>query len=614
MADWLRENFRTDEGKAFDEFTVPWVTAPNGPCAAVDNVKYQTVWLQWAARMFKTQFGQSVQMMTADRAPCRMLFASTDETMVKRVFGRLWEMCEHCPPLRDHVPPERLRNKTHITLLSKCDIHSGWPRGKSRLADLSIRVGHANEIDKWVVESTTTEGHPLARFRKRGDQYPDRKFILESTPGQKHKSAVEDGRLQSTNCRYEVPCPHCGKFQKLIMGDGEHPGGIFWEKDTGGRSTPEIAAKTAYYVCKHCQQHIYDIHRPDMMNSGVWVHEGCTVDHEAALRAREFPPDDRSWMLGEPMRDGTDYGSQISAIYALFWGWGQIAARFLQSKRRTQNLRQFINEDLGETWEVSERKDGPEQICQRMVVPRERGQVPQEYPLLTIGIDKQKDHYVYVVKAWGAESRSHTVDYGECWGKGDGSGGLAELRAVLQREWPVQGGRPAIRIRQGLIDSGHYPKDVARFVADCKRSGVNLLACKGSSAQLNAMFRKSVQGRDSAMPGQVLVLVDTSETQNWMEDVLYRLSPSDPWGMSIFAGSYFDHENYIAQLLNDAPMDALDARGNIKVTWDRVNPHDPNDYRDCERYALAASMVIRPERLAPSARPSAADLLARAKA
>jgi L-arabinose isomerase len=118
--------------------------------------------------------------------------------------------------------------------------------------------------------------------------------------------------------------------------------------------------------------------------------------------------------------------------------------------------------------------------------------------------------------------------------------------------------------------------------------------------KLETLYRKSVQGKDSAMPGQTLVIVDTAESQDWIEDVLYRLKPEDAWGMSIHAGSFADHEEYIAQLLNDAPVDRVDTRGNAQITWDRIDESVPNDWRDCERYAFVAAMMLAPRAEFPS--------------
>ena len=191
-ADWLRSSFYDISGRAFDETLVPWVTAPQGPCWAYDSIQFRTIWLQWAARMFKTNFGLAMLMRGMDLRPEETMFATPDETNCKGVFGRFWKMLENCPRLRDQVPIQQRQSKTRIQLRrSVC--HGAWPRGKSRLADKSIRVGHGNEIDKWVQESTSTEGDPLERFRKRGAEFPDRKFVLESTPSVRGKSNVEAG-------------------------------------------------------------------------------------------------------------------------------------------------------------------------------------------------------------------------------------------------------------------------------------------------------------------------------------------------------------------------------------------------------------------------------------
>ena len=244
-ADWLRANFYDITGRAFDESMVPWVTAPQGPCWAYDSQQFRTIWLQWAARMFKTNFGLAMLMRGMDQRPEETMFATPDETNCKAVFGRLWKMIENCPKLRDQAPIQQRQSKSRIQLRrSVC--HGAWPRGKSRLADKSIRTGHGNEIDKWIQEITSTEGDPLERFRKRGAEYPDRKFVLESTPSVRGKSSVEAGLLQSTYHRYWVPCPLCSKFQTIEFGDGEKPGGIFFEKLPSGQSDRELARKTAY--------------------------------------------------------------------------------------------------------------------------------------------------------------------------------------------------------------------------------------------------------------------------------------------------------------------------------------------------------------------------------
>lgn len=585
MADWLRENYYTAEGKAFEEFQVPWVTAPGGPCDAVDDPAVRWIWLQWASRMFKTQFGQGVQMKYAHLDPCPMMFATVDETLCKQIFGRLWGMLEHCPPLRNQCPPERLQSKHEIELRN-CAIPGAWAQGKSRLADKAARVIHGNEISKWVHQATSTEGDPLPRFQKRTDEFADAKGILESTPAARGSCRVEHGRLQSSNHRYKVPCPHCAWFQALKLGDGKEPPGIFWTKNEAGKSDPDLAKRTAYYVCGHCRRDIRDIHRPEMMNLGVWVPEGCTVDHDRAIRARELPPDDKSWLIGYPVRSGQDYGSQLSSLYALFNSWGAIARKFLIAKLKIGELRQFINEDLAETFDVIQRKQTWEQLGQRLICDVPRWIVPNWGSLLTVGIDRQEDHYVWNVDAWGPGRSSHTVAYGDA----DDLGWI--FHNVLQKSYEHQDGGLPLMSSFALIDSGHRPEGVYEFCRDVgQQHGIHVWPCKGSSTALDSEYRQSTLGKDTSMPGMVLFRIDTFRTQSWIDKQLHILRSPDQGSHTLHAGSMAEHQDYLEQLLNDAAVTDLDEKGYERESWRRPNTGIPNDFRDTRRYGYVSMLV-----------------------
>lgn len=601
-AEWFCENFYTADGKPFREQTVPWVTAPNGPCDAIDDPGIQEVWLQWAARMFKTTFGQGVMEMYADIDPCEMMFATVDETLLKQIFGRYWKMLANCPPLQDQLPPERLRAKTHIEL-ARSLVYGAYPRGHSRLADKAIRVGHGNEVPKWEHQSTSTEGDPLRRFLKRGDQFPDRKFILEGTPTIRNRCRVERGRLKSSNCLLNVPCPHCGKFAPLVKGDGKEPPGIFWEKPPGGRSDPELARKTAYYVCGYCKDNITGIHRPEMMWHGVWVPEGCGVDHDEAIRARELPPDDRSWLTGTPAREGRTWGSQISVLYALFHDWGEIAQRWIEVQKRPQELRAYMNEDLAETWSMVKREHEWEELGKQIIVRnRQRREVPEWATLLTVGIDKQQDFYVFVTLAWGPGRQPAVIDYGE-------HDTLEDVqREAIDRQYQYRDDS-TIQPCYTLVDSGFKPKGVYTFCIQCRKSGRNVWPCKGANSALTSDYKQNTLGKDTAMPGMVLCYVDTIRTQGWIEDVL--ANESDDGRLSLFDMPLWGHQDFLQQILNDGDMSDVDeAKGEVREKWERIDTTVPNDIRDCCRYGYVAMLIatrgkeIRPRGAAVKKRPA----------
>ena len=589
-ADWLRQYFFTHTGEAFSEQQVPWVTAPQGPCWAYDSIQFRTLWLQWAARMFKTNFGLGMLERAMDQRPEETMFATPDETNCKAIFGRLWKMIEHCPRLRDQAPHPLRQNKTVIKL-KRSVCHGAWPRGKSRLADKSIRIGHGNEISKWVEETTATEGSAIARFQKRGAEHPDRKFVLESTPAVRGKCAVEEGRLQSTNHRYQVPCPHCCKFQVIEFGDGTGPGMIHFDR-IEGQTDRSLARRTAHYVCLHCEGRIDDIHRPDMMNRGVWVPAGCQVDHDRAMDARNLPPDDISWLRGAPTHWGSDYGSQLSVFYALFHGWGDIVDDFLSKKRKPKLLQQWVNEDKGETWEPRKSKSTPERVAERLRTDIPRGVLPEWARLVTVSIDQQRAEggfRVWFVLAHGPCEMSHVVDKG--------------MSRTLDEVWEERV-KPAIRHQDGgmpiaphssVADSGWDTKATYDFC----NAHPGMLPCKGSSTDMAGKPYKLDEVQRGEYEGQVLFTVNTDF---WETDLQCRLDdrlPGEPGSLSLYAGAERDRD-FLEQLCNGVLADKVDNRGEVRLLWVKKDENLPNDDRDAIRYGLAWAHAVIAEQGMPA--------------
>lgn len=585
LLDWCIENVQTHDGRPYDHFAYPHLGAPGGPCDSFDDPQVRDIWLQFASRLGKTFFGNASLLFSVANRPAPMMFASAQEKLAVEVVSRVYGMLARCKVLKDQMRPENRRTQDRIDL-DECRIWVGWSRSTATLADKAVKVGQANEIDKWERQSTSKEADPLKLFDDRFKEYPAHKKIKESTPSVKGKSRVERGRLQSSNCRFEVPCPHCSEYQPLKMEQ------IHWEKNEAGKSDKDLARKTAHYVCCHCRGRIEDHHRPKMMRRGVWCPEGCTVDSAAAKQEADNRSEWRGWrsapwIVGVPIRDGRDAGYQLSSLYALSLGWGDIAAEFVACKDKPQDLRNFINQWLGETWEVVHQKQTWQQLGERIIKGPRRFVLPNWASLVTVGIDAQEEgqRLPWSVVAWGP-GRSHAViAYGE-------AGSFEEVeRELIAKSFDFEDGKGGLRPVTSLIDSGNRPLGIYEWCRSCAAKGLVVMPCKGSSTAMESDYSISLLGPNTAMPGMRLVRVDTIRSQSWIDRVLHSLRPDDVGSGMLHAGSTAVHQDFLEQVLNDAAVLDLDKSNNEREKWERIDSNVPNDFRDAWRYAYVAMLI-----------------------
>lgn len=591
--DWAIEYGFTETGQPYSDHAYPHLGSPGGPFDAFDCTQYFDIWLQWASRLGKTFAGQIVTLKQADREPpAPMMFASADEKLALEVVNRTKAMIDHTGHLR-HFSERQDRIDFRLSR-----VNVAWARSVSTLADKSARLLHCNEIDKWEHQTTSKEADPLKLADDRCKDFITFKRWKESTPALKSTSRIERGRLGSCNAAYHVPCPKCGRYQTLSLGDGKQDRGcVAWQKNAAGKSDKDLARRTAVYICKHCGDELRDEHRGGMMRGGVWVPEGCGVDDDwarecaAAWREPGQPLwtgwKDSPWVTGTPLRDGRDWGSQLSSLYALSRSWGDIAAEFIDSKERPQNLRNFKNQWLAETWETAGRETTEEQLGKRIITDVPRDIVPAWASLLTCGCDRQgemEDRFPWVVDAWGPGQRCATIAYGQAYT-------LEDLLAVLMRQWQHADKGPALKIAFSLFDSGYRPKGVHEFCIAAKAKGVAIAASKGSNVSLQCDFKASMLGEGTSAPNQPHFMIDTIRTQLWIENQLEYKGKDEPDGYSLFSGSLMEHSDFLTQLLNDAAVHDLDTSNNVREKWERRDENVPNDYRDCRRYAYIAMLA-----------------------
>lgn len=324
-----------------------------------------------------------------------------------------------------------------------------------------IGVGSPNALKgrpaRWVLFDEYDEalrysaaaGSPLERARTRTRTYGSlRRIVATSTP------TVEDAGIHpeyeaSRRYVWHVPCPHCGAFQALEMGQ------IWWPRGEDGSASEEpdaIASKgLARYVCAHC--------------GDMWD-EAQRVQAIAAGREHCLDPD-------RPMRQ---VGLHVSVLYSPDVSLSEVAAQFLACLHDPVKMVQFRNEWLAEPRSEIVRTTSTDQahLAARqlsgysMPAPDwwETGEIP-ECPdwvrAITWGFDVQGSEVWGLARGWGDRGESIILWAGNFRGAGD----LENAATAFRRPWRNAGGE--ISPVRGCMDSGYRTHEVYRVCATTPR-------------------------------------------------------------------------------------------------------------------------------------------------
>jgi phage terminase large subunit GpA-like protein len=584
--EWICRNGRTQEGLPFDGERIPWA---KGVCDAWDDPATRDVILQWGTRTGKTAISMNILAKSADTKPMPGLFATSTQTLAKRiVINKIYPILHAIRLTRKQLPIRAMWSSEEIRLTTKW--HVAWSGSDTQLADLSAYYGYANEIDKWSrnekLGGAAGEGDPLAQFEERFKEFPDRKILFECSPSTKSHSRIEKKLLASNNCRYWVPCPQCGTRLVLQMGaDNPHEGGILFDRNTDGSYDSTLAYETARYVCHHCRYEIHDDQRFSMMQAGVWAPQGCGVDK-------------RGRVVGVPKRGPRACGLQLSSLYSLQMRWGHIAEEWVKKHANILEFRMFINGWLAETWEPFTRKSEPEDVGERLTGEIPRGIIPDWATYLFAAVDCQSEHFVYVVLAVGPNERCHLVD--------DGTNQSLDWieQNVVRRQFHHADGRGPLCPALTLVDCGYLPKQTYDFCQRFKKTGHIVQPVKGSNTDCageayevkiigmnevgqNARTKKILQRSGK---GLMRVRVNPYYYEPIIQEQLDDKKPGDAGSLTLHADARNDID-LLRQLCNGAESPYASKTDPSKHLWVKQWDSEPNDKRDALKYARCAADV-----------------------
>lgn len=574
--DWIKDNVHSHKGQPFNHVEYPWV---EGICDAWDRPGCRRVFYQAGSRLGKTETLLALMICAQYHDPDIGMIGGSTEALILRTLGdRFYGMLEKSHATRDLCPPKWRQNRRKVNART-FKIYGAWSGSPTTLGDLDPRYLAALEVDKFT-KNNSEEADPFELLMERGAEIPDRKFIGESTPTVEGRSRIAKYVAMGSNKRYFVPCPKCSHYQKLDRnrsGDAKD-GGLWWDREKDGTTTADRAWKTARYICAGCNAELSEENRRLMVRRGKWVANGQAIRKDGEI-------------LGRPNNDGPDESFQLSRLYGATFSFGAYARSYVQSLGDSESERSFANNWDGETWVPTKVQMQWQDLAERLCTgDYPIGMCPTQSIFITTAVDVQIDHFVCTAFAWAHQARGYLIKYGiaHSW---------AQVKEWTESMYPhLDGGKP-LPSYMNIVDSrdGNRKDEIIDFCKASNRpSGPWVWPSMGARpGTMNMqMFRKSAIDSENrigkkatrAIEGLHLVMVNTTMTQEWIDNAMTRRRPGDPLSITLPEDAIGDRDLF-DQLLNE--------RYNADTgKWDRIDESTvPVDFRDCFRYARTAAEV-----------------------
>lgn len=500
-----------------------------------------------------------------DPGPCLTVLPS-EGAVEENVKDRLRPLLEGVPVLAAHMSPRPHDNTLSSIKLDSMALYFGWAGSPQSLASRPCRYLRCDEVDKYPPYSGR-ESDPLSLAMERTATYLHRKRIFKtSTPTTRDGAIWRAFEACGDRRTFHVPCPTCGTFQQLTWPQ------VKWPKldiaDKIKRADEIERSHLAWYECLHCKGRIEESQKPRMVERGLWVSEGQTVSH-AGLIEGERPHSKR-------------VGFHLSSLYSPWRKLWEMAAEFIRAEGDISLTMNFRNSRLGEPFEIQISRTESSTIERKATNGPPAKIVPKWAKLLIATADTQKDHFYYVVRAWGYEYQSQLVDYGIC-------STFEELKGyTINASLRLETGE-TVHPHVLLIDSGgNRTNEVYQFaLSDPQR----IKPTKGASGRLTWPVDKSLQ---RAM-GLVLWNIDTQQTKDLLNRLIH--DPDETRWMPHASVN----ADYCFQMASEHKVINPQTK---KEEWKQKTSGAANHFWDCEQQQCAAAFDMGVGQTAPQQNPA----------
>jgi phage terminase large subunit GpA-like protein len=327
-----------------------------------------------------------------DQDPGPTLFVyPTQAAAEEQIVDRIRPMILDTPKLAAHLPGARADMTAHALDFDTMAVWIGWAGSPQALASRPCRYVVLDEVDKFPPFSGR-EGEPIALAKARTRTFGHRKkIVIISTPTTGMGAIAKAFEACPDKRRYHVPCPSCGALQALVWSQ------MKWSsvKDeplemTIARLEAEEAA--IFYECADCHAQIPESERDLLVEQGIWVSDGYPAGEHPKSRFRAY---------------------HITGLVATIGTrWRDFAVKFLKIQKDIAKLMEFVNQDLGEPFLDQIGRVETSALRAKAQRGHARGKVPRWAGILLVTVDTQKDHFYWLVRAWGRGERSRLIDLG----------------------------------------------------------------------------------------------------------------------------------------------------------------------------------------------------------
>lgn len=520
-----------------------WRTArapyQRGIMDAVSDPNVREVWLMKSAQVGATEIINNILGYHIHQDPAPILLVQPTLEMAEAWSkDRLAPMLRDTPALRDKVADPKARDSGN-TLLHKRfaggHVTVAGANSAAGLASRPIRIVLFDEVDRYP-PSAGTEGDPVSLGRKRTTTFWNRKVVAVSTPTIKGMSRIESGFDNGDQRFYEVPCPHCETFQRLVWAQ------VRWED-----GQPD----TAKYVCAHCAAVIPDTQKGEMLQAGRWV-------------------------ASKPANGIASF--HISELYSPWSTWAEMARSFLEAKRLPETLQTWINTALGETWEDS----GDSVKAEGLLARREAytdASLPAGVLMLTRGTDVQDDRLESTLWGWGRDGEAWRIRHDVVRGDPGQPDVWRDHDELLRVRYRTDDGRELTCEATAVDSGGHFTEQVYNYAAS--RKGLRVWAIKGTPGPRPAWPAKPSRGGKRRVP---VFSIGVDTIKDVVAGRLRRVTEAGPGFLHM--DSTVD-EVAVEQLASEVQVYAVVKGRKVRI-WRPRRSGIRNEQFDCLVYAYAA--------------------------